>query len=251
MKKIASITLIVSILITTLFTLTSCLHECSFEDEWSSDGDTHWNACEYDGCAKKSNSANHSWDKGVTTAKPTEYADGVKTHTCKICEITKEEPVKFSGLSLIEWEKALDNDRFRNCTYTETSTIYSDEKITTETIYKFTDSRAYAEITVNEETQSTTVGANEAMALRNSLASSLREVLSYHEFEYDYDDNVYRLNGHMYIAALNTVADSATLTFKNGKLVKFKYKCTIESNGKTVECMSTVVISNYGTTKID
>lgn len=251
MKKSVSIILSVSMLIAMIFTTTSCSHECTFETEWSSNDDTHWHACEHDGCTKKLHEAVHSWDKGETTTRPAKNADGIKTYLCKECDQTKEEPVKYAHMSFDEWRKAFSSNAFENCTYTETSTVYANETTTTTTVvYKFTKDKVYVEITEDEYTKSANGSGDEARKLRNSLASSLTSMVLYDEFEYDYDNNVYRLDGYMYISSIDTIVDKATLIFKDSKLIKMKYNYEFERKGTTIKCESTIIFSDYGTTEI-
>ena len=64
----------------------------SFSSEWSSDETYHWHdsTCGHDVVDGK---ANHIWDEGVITKKPTTTTKGVRTFTCTVCGKIKTESV--------------------------------------------------------------------------------------------------------------------------------------------------------------
>ena len=85
MKK--RILLLLLALILTL--LCSCQHEHYYNDGYSYDEVNHWHNCS--GCGEKADLAEHTWDEGTVTTRPTEEAEGEKTFTCTVCGATKAE----------------------------------------------------------------------------------------------------------------------------------------------------------------
>ena len=103
MKKIISVLLVCCLLSACCVTLVSCGHECTFSSEWLTDETSHWHACTGEECKEISDKADHTWNDGEITTKPTQEADGVKTFTCTVCELTRTEPVEFTGMTEDEW----------------------------------------------------------------------------------------------------------------------------------------------------
>lgn len=108
-----------------------CGYVASGDEHWfvtSNDAENHWKACincpyvtpdephgkiwhdedgkhyyECDGCDFVSAKEEHSWDEGVVTTPALCYVDGVKTYTCSVCKLTKEEAIPASHkLILVE-----------------------------------------------------------------------------------------------------------------------------------------------------
>lgn len=67
----------------------SMLHEHSFSMEWTSDKNYHWHeaTCGHDEVSAK---AEHTWDSGKVTVKPTETEAGKYTYTCTVCGRTND-----------------------------------------------------------------------------------------------------------------------------------------------------------------
>ena len=65
----------------------------TFSQEWSYDETFHWHAstCGHDVVSGK---AEHSWDYGVITKKPTLIEEGIKTFTCSECGNTRSESIQ-------------------------------------------------------------------------------------------------------------------------------------------------------------
>ena len=140
MKKIISVLLVCCLLSACCVTLASCGHECTFSSEWLTDETSHWHACTGEECEEISDKADHTWNDGEITTKPTQEADGVKTFTCTVCALTRTEPVEFTGMTEDEWNTALADDVFSNFAYKEISDItYVDfgASVSTETRYSF------------------------------------------------------------------------------------------------------------------
>ena len=126
MKKIVSILLAMCMILSALFTLTSCqvtgTHTHSFSTDWSSNDTHHWHGCT-DGCEMATDFAmhtfgewttageeqhkrtcsvcayevtdGHTWGEGEVTTEPTPEADGVETFTCTDCGATKTRPIAY------------------------------------------------------------------------------------------------------------------------------------------------------------
>lgn len=251
MKKITSIILLACVLISSVFTLTSCLHLCIFEEAWSHDANSHYHACSQKDCDKTRDSAVHSWDEGVITAKPTQENRGLMAFTCTECEYTRNEALEFTGLDEEDWAAALTNATFANFTYVEEAAVKNNGiEITTEAMYMFTDEKAFVALTIGGKTTSNTVKGEQANATRNDMARSIRTMLEHSEFTYDAENKVYNLTGEAYISSLTTYADNVVVTFKDGKISEIFYTCEVESSGVTMQCEATITISDYGTTVI-
>lgn len=251
MKKSASLLLIACILLTSIFTLTSCFHNCEFSDEWTSDNISHWHVCSDEKCEEISNKAEHTWNEGEITVKATQEIVGVKTYTCSVCSDTKEESVAFTGLDEEEWNAVFSEESFVNFTYCEEAVVkYPGIEVTSTVLYKFTENKVYASVTAAGQTAEDTVSGIQAATTKRNLIDSIKSMLKYGEFEYDAENKVYNLTGNMRIESLNTSAESATLRFENGKPAELIYTCVIVSNDITMDCEATVSFSNFGTTEI-
>ena len=80
MKKLGYLLLSVMLILTLCLCLGSCNedHTHKYLEEWSSDEDFHWNACESDGCTQKSNKAEHEFEESAD-------AEGNPANVCKVC----------------------------------------------------------------------------------------------------------------------------------------------------------------------
>ncbi len=67
-------------------------HTHAFSADWTSDETYHWHAatCSHD---VKDEEAEHTWNGGIVTTRPTEETEGVRTYTCTICSATQTESV--------------------------------------------------------------------------------------------------------------------------------------------------------------
>ena len=108
MKKILCVALVLAMCMTLGVSLTACGHEHEWGTEWISDEISHWHTCTSEGCTEVGDKAEHSWDVGEITTKPSATADGVKTFKCTVCNKAKIEPVKSkTDVTATEWENAL------------------------------------------------------------------------------------------------------------------------------------------------
>lgn len=86
--------ILIFILILSIALLSSCdflLHTHEFSSEYSSDETHHWHEC---GCGEKEGYAEHSWNKGVVTLKPTSESEGERTYTCSVCRAKRIEKIE-------------------------------------------------------------------------------------------------------------------------------------------------------------
>ena len=72
----------------------------------------------------------------------------------------------------------------------------------------------------------------------------------FEDFRYDAATRSYVLTGKVTIASLNAKADTLTLTFEGGKLVKMVYTCVMVESGISFDVTSTVLFTDYGTTVV-
>lgn len=253
MKKITSILLLLATLLTTAaFSACALGHKCNPADDWTADAIAHWHGCSDFSCKEIFDKADHIWDEGAITTAPTQEANGVKTFTCTICKHTKTEPVPFAGMTKEEWNAAFDEKQFENFTYTETSVLKTTGmEIETISIYAFEKSKGKATATIAGQTESQVLTASETEFYRASLLDSMDPMIKFEDYKYDVASNSYILIGEFTIATLGVKADTATLTFEDGKLVKMTYTCVMVDSGITFDVTSTVVFSDYGTTKIN
>ena len=84
--------LLVLVLVLVVAVICSCTpaHQHSFSDSYSSDETNHWHECD---CGDKADLAEHSWNNGIVTLKPTTESEGERTYTCTICRGKKTETV--------------------------------------------------------------------------------------------------------------------------------------------------------------
>ena len=252
MKKNTSLILVALMLLTNLICLISCKHECSFAEEWTADNTSHWHICSDKKCEEIADKADHTWNDGEITTKPTQEADGVKTFTCTVCAKTRDESVAFTGLTEEEWNKVVCEEAFNNATFTEEAVVnYSGVTVVTKATTKFTDEKVFVSITAAGQSNSQTITGSEAKDVKKQVLEQTLSMLQYSDYEYDAENKIYVLTGEFIIHTLNTKADSATIRFENGKLVEFNYTCKIVSQGMIMDATATTLISDYGTTTID
>lgn len=268
MKKITSIILLLVMLLS-MAILSACTpaHKCTPDEEWTYDENSHWHKCaelpyvELFGisymdllkasCAEVFDKADHTWDAGTITTPATQEADGIKTFTCSVCNGTKTEPVPYTGMTKGEWNAVFEKKQFENFTYTETSVLKTTGmEMETVTTYEFEKEKARATATVAGQTETQSFAAAQATILRSNLLTSLEPLVKFEDFRYDAATKSYVLKGIVIISALNVKADTMTLTFEDGKLVKMVYTCKITQNGITFDVTSTVLFTDYGTTVV-
>lgn len=95
-KRFLPIMIGILLLACCLCSLFSCeKHVHKYSNEWFNDGMYHWHACSE--CMEIQDKAEHDWNGGILTVKPTETSEGVKTFACNTCGKTKVESVPASG----------------------------------------------------------------------------------------------------------------------------------------------------------
>ncbi len=84
--------LLVLVLILAMAVCSSCnlFHKHEFSGSYSYDEMNHWYECE---CGEKADVAEHSWNKGVVTVKPTTESEGERTFTCTVCRGKRTESI--------------------------------------------------------------------------------------------------------------------------------------------------------------
>lgn len=250
MKKLTSILLLATMLLATV-ALSACGHKCTPADAWTTDGVAHWHKCTDESCTEIFDKANHVWNEGEITKAATQEMDGVKTFTCSVCSGTKTEPIPFTGMTKGEWNAVFDAKQFENFTYTETSILKTTGmEMETVSLYEIEKSKAKVTVTVAGKAESQSVGAADTSLLRTNLLTSLEPMTKFEDFRYDAATKSYVLTGNVIIAALGVKADTLTLTFEDGKLVKMVYTCVIVDSGMTFDVTSTVLFTDYGTTVV-
>ena len=250
MKKLTSILLLATMLLATV-ALSACGHKCSPADAWTTDGVAHWHKCTDESCTEIFDKANHVWNDGKITKTATQEMDGVKTFTCSVCSGTKTEPIPFTGMTKEEWNAVFDAKQFENFTYTETSILKTTGmEMETVSLYEIEKSKAKVTVTVAGKTESQSVGAADTSLLRTNLLTSLEPMTKFADYKYDAASKTYVLTGEFTIAALGAKADTCTLTFEGGKLVKMVYTCVMVESGISFDVTSTVLFTDYGTTVV-
>lgn len=261
MKKITSIILLLVMLLSAT-TLSACTlpHNCTPDEAWTFDENSHWHKCAElpymkllkASCPEIFDKADHTWDAGTITTPATQEVDGTKTFTCTVCNHTKTEVVPFTGMTKEEWIAAFDEKQFENFTFTETSVLVTTGmEIETISIYEFEKAKAKQTATIAGQTQSQNFPASNVGAMRTALLNSFEPMVKFEDYKYDATTKSYVLDGEFTIPTLGVKADTATLTFEDGKLVKMTYTCVIVDSGISFNVTSTVLFTNYGTTKIN
>ena len=69
-------------------------HEHSYSEEWSSDENNHWHACE---CGAKADTAAHTYGEWSVTKEATETETGSKERTCTVCAYVQTEAIPAAG----------------------------------------------------------------------------------------------------------------------------------------------------------
>ncbi len=253
MKKITSFALVLTMLLTaTIFSACLFEHKCVPSDTWSTDADSHWHECSDEKCEEILDKANHTWNEGVITTVASQKEDGVKTFTCTVCNATKTEAIPFTGMTKEEWNAAFDEKQFENFTFTETSVLVTTGmEIETISIYEFEKSKAKQTATIAGQTQSQNISSSQVATYRTALLKSFEPMVKFEDYKYDATTKTYVLDGEFTIPSLGVKADTATLTFEDGKLVKMTYTCVIVDSGVSFDVTSTVLFTDYGTTTID
>ena len=85
MKKKTFLSLAIMAMLIVGLTLTGCGKSHKYSNNWSSDAENHWHACEDKKCDKKSDVAQHTFNEGVITIEPGIGTEGEKTYTCTVC----------------------------------------------------------------------------------------------------------------------------------------------------------------------
>ena len=75
------------------------MHEHHFSADWSSDGDSHWHACE--SCDERAEEAKHSFE-WTETVKATRSAPGEEEGVCTVCGYTTTREVPYTGSNILQ-----------------------------------------------------------------------------------------------------------------------------------------------------
>ena len=253
MKKILSVLLAAAMLLALCATLASCGHKCEFSDDWSSDDDYHWHACEDESCVEIADKEEHDWDDGKITTAATQEEDGKKTFTCDVCGEKKTEKVAFTGYTKEEWDAAFADSVFENFTYKIISkTNAGGISGETEMIYKLTKDSAWAEMTSGDVSDvESSNDKDEVEEVREYLVDSLKELAIYDKFEYDAATKTYKAKSPIEIADVEAATSDVTLKFAEGKLVECKYSISFEMMDMECTASATITLSDYGTVELD
>lgn len=252
MKKVVSVLLLISTVLS-LVMLSACGHECTLAEGWRNDAASHWHACTDPDCTKKTDLADHTWDKGEITKRATQEAAGTKTFTCTECQYKKTQTVNFTGLTEEEWYEALARDLFVNFTFTEkTSVKISGAEAITTTVYEF-ENGGKARVTQTKPGQKEASGmipAESVVEYRDTVWAYCVLMADYEDYYYDARTKSYKLKGVFTLPSYEVPADTATIKFKNGKLSEITFTCKFSEEGQTYYVSSTITVSDYDTTKI-
>ncbi|MDE5593056.1 MAG: hypothetical protein K2I75_03890 [Clostridiales bacterium] len=124
---------------------TPAKHKHNYATTWTTDNNDHWHECKNAGCdQKEKDKAPHDWNDGQITTEATANAAGVKTYTCKVCDKTKTEAVKYVApltestnfaalvsdkVTEAEWKAAFAEASFGNCTIKHRDNGYDRQQI--------------------------------------------------------------------------------------------------------------------------
>ena len=255
MKKYLCVLLTLCLIFAYCFTLASCgvvapyIHDCEFSDEWTNDEHYHWHSCSFKICREVSDKAAHDWDEGVITTVPTQEADGVITFTCMTCGATTTSVAKFTGITKGEWSAAFAISNFKNFKYVETA-IVSAKGVTVETenVYKFTEDAVLTSLTAYGETEETYItNKHNINSLRIELIDEINNWAFYNNYEYDYENKLYKAKKEIYLSFINAYTDNITMKFADGKLIEIFYDVTFTRDKVEYHAVSTITFSDYGT----
>ncbi len=253
MKKVISMTVIVSMLLTALMTFSSCAHKCEFSDEWKKNDSAHWHECSDSECSEISDRGNHTWNDGEIILAATEDADGTKVYTCSVCTQTKSERILFEGYSEAEWNAALDESLFFNFTYTEIAVMHTKGiSVTTTNINKYDGDKVEVTVDIAGTSSTESASGEQATAVRNSMIDSILTLADFEDYTYNPATKSYDMIGSIKMESLGCYLDTCSVKFKDGKLSQIRYTCkyTEPSSKMEFDVESTIEISKYGTTVI-
>ena len=124
--------------------------------------------------------------------------------------------------------------------------------VETETVYKFTDNRAWVKVTIaGRAEESYITNSYDVDSLNLKLVLSLKELVPYASYTYDAETKTYKANEKIYVEQLNASTSDITLTFADDRLAKLEYAITFRSEGIDFTTNSTVILSDYGEVEID
>ncbi|MBQ8448927.1 MAG: hypothetical protein IJX27_08385 [Clostridia bacterium] len=230
---------------------TEVIPKCEFSAAWSMGERTHWHACLTEDCTSFTDETEHTWNKGQLTTPATADKDGVKTFACTICGYEKTEAVPFTGYTRTQWSAALNSTVFENFTYTEKGTVESGGvRSEVESVYKFEKSKAWIKMTMYGETFEEYLAQSEAKSMREDLVSSIKDIASYSNYEYDAATRTYKSKKAVYIESLGLHSNNVTLKFENDKLTEIKFNVTYVESGTRVTIDEIITITDYGTTVV-
>ena len=112
MQKKSILSLAIMAMLIVGLTLTGCGKSHKYNENWSSDAENHWHACEDKNCDKKKDVATHTFNEGVITVEPGIGTKGVKTYTCSVCNYQKTEEIPaidHTHVAGSTWEKDATN----------------------------------------------------------------------------------------------------------------------------------------------
>ena len=72
-------------------------HVHTYSSEWSYDTTSHWYNANCVHATEITDKAEHNWNEGEETKKPTYKDPGIKTYTCTVCGSTKREEIEVVG----------------------------------------------------------------------------------------------------------------------------------------------------------
>jgi hypothetical protein len=247
MKKIVSIVCIVCMLLMMSAVLVSCAHTCEFSDQWEIDKESHWHQCTKKDCTEQADKATHVWDEGVVTTEATQEKDGIKTYTCTVCGYVREEEHAYTPLTKEQWSQILSASNFQNFTYTETSTVSTTGLgITTKTVNYYTLNGVKVVVEISGKKETDTVTGNDATIIRTSMIESIRSLAEYEKYQFNAKTRKYEMKDPVYMESLGTDLATASITFRDGKLVEISYTAKIAQT----EAKSKITFTDYGTTVI-
>ena len=105
-------------------------------------------------------------------------------------------------------------------------------------------------MTMYGETFEEYLAQSEAKSMREDLVSSIKDIASYSNYEYDAATRTYKSKKAVYIESLGLHSNNVTLKFENDKLTEIKFNVTYVESGTRVTIDEIITITDYGTTVV-
>lgn len=233
-----------------------------FDDQY------HWYPCQTNDCTHQLEKAQHNFNEGTVTKRPTSTSDGIKTFVCIDCKYSKEIVISKNDVKNVnsyEWKTSFSGSQFRNVTakivetikmgdktYKTEYNIQGNESIIYVTIVKYVDGKETEYTGKYQEGNKLWVMDSRDKTIEdvsytfNSEMMSLAKLLKDWNFDLESEYSKFAFyNGEEYIGKNIGEYKTVRVRFAGGKMAYIEGFDGNESPERTV----TIEFSKYGETK--